>query len=329
MGDRRRKTLSSSEQAYHYALNEGTIIILNILLGAFKMYNHTEQIRCDNTLIRIDVISEEKTDKVLEDMIFLNYRLAGVERSLSTEIDKPDIIWDKTKAKKQILFSNGQVLLDGEWFEGEIQRVLVSYIAMRMYKNDRYLFHSSAVNYKGKTVLFIGGESNSGKTMSQIEICRRGGKIVSTETLVTDFDGNVIMGSKNTFLRKRAKGTERIDKPNQDEGVKKFFDKEPKFELFEGKTGVDVVVLPDIDGNFATVVGEMAQSEKEYQTFHSLNDFLGLSILLSSGMPMPLFDDTELRNKRAKFISNFAKRRYIYIRGTGPKVIIDELEKLI
>lgn len=293
------------------------------------MYTHTEQIRCDNSAIRIDIISNEKTASLLEDMNFLNYRLGGVEWSTETNIANPDLTWYKDEPIKSIEYKDKKIIMKGQFFEGEIQRVLVSFIASRLYAAERYLFHCSAVRYKDMTIMFMGGESNSGKTMSQIETCKRGAKIVSTETLVTDFNGNVLLGSKNVFLRKRAKGTERIDKPNQDEGVSKFFDKQPEFNLYEEKTGIDLVVIPDIDGNYATVSGDMAPYEKEYQSFHSLNNFMGSDLLLSSGIPMPLFDNDELRNKRASFIREFAKRRYIYIRGAGPKVIIDELDKFI
>jgi len=33
--------------------------------------------------------------------------------------------------------------------------------------------HSSAVRYRDRTILFLGGESNHGKTMGQVEACRR------------------------------------------------------------------------------------------------------------------------------------------------------------
>jgi hypothetical protein len=293
------------------------------------MFHHIEEIRADIIRIRIDVFSSEKIENILQDMNFLNYRLAGVERAVGTDLERPDVIWYKDEAKKSVDFIDGQVILKGEWFEGEIQRMFVSFIAMKLIEKDRYLFHASAINYKGKTIMFMGGEGNSGKTMSQVEGCKRGAKIVSTETLVLDYEGNVIMGSKNVFLRQRAKGTERIDKPNQDEGIKKFFDKQPNFELYEEKASIDLVVLPDIDGNYATIVGEMGQYEKEYQTFHCLCDYMGSSILLGSELPMPMFDSTELRYKRAAFIKNFTNRKYIYIRGTGPLVIIDELDKFI
>jgi len=294
------------------------------------MYLHTEQIRADKTAIRLDVVSKEPTDKILDDMTFLNYRLGGVERSLETEIARPDFIWFKDDAVKRVDYADKRVILCGDWEQGEIQRIIVSFLATRLFEDGQFLFHASAVNYKGKTIMFMGGEGNSGKTMSQIEACKRGATIVSTETLLLAAGGEVINGSKSVFLRVRAKGTERIDKPNQDEGVSKFFSKQPDFNLFEGKTNIDLVVLPDIDGNYATVSGEMGQYEKEYQTFHCLDNYIGDCILLSSEQPMPLFDTPELRYKRAKFIKEFASNRvYLYVRGVGPQVIIDELDKAL
>lgn len=294
------------------------------------MFIHTEQIKADQTAIRLDVISKEPCEQILTDMSFLNYRLGGVERSLETAIPHPDFIWFKDDVEKTIEYAGGRLILRGEWYEGEIQRIIVSFLGSRLFADNRFIFHASAVNYKGKTVMFMGGEGNSGKTMSQIEACKRGATIVSTETLVLAPDGEVINGSKSVFLRVRTKGTERIDKPNQDEGVNKFFSKQPDFNLFEGPTNIDLVVMPDIDGNYATVSGEMSEYEKEYQTFHCLDNYIGSPILLSSGQPMPLFDSTELRYKRAEFIKDFTgKRTYLYIRGIGPQVIIDELDKFL
>lgn len=293
------------------------------------MYRHSEEFQTDKTRIRMDVLGEEKIDSILEDMNFLNYRLAGVERHLESRISEPDIIWHKNQEDKSIDFSDNRVILTGEWFEGEIQKILVSYLAKRLIEDNRFPFHASAVHYKDKNIMFMSGEDNSGKTMSQIEACRRGGKIISTETLITEESGRVILGSKNVFLRQRAKGTERVDKPDQDEGVDKFFNKRPKFELYEDQCEIDLVVLPDIDGNYSTICSEMSVFEKEYQTFHCICDYLGMHLLLDSGIPMPIFDNRRLREKRAKFISTFAQKPYYYIRGKEPRVILDEVDKII
>jgi hypothetical protein len=177
--------------------------------------------------------------------------------------------------------------------------------------------------------MFLGGESNHGKTMSQIEGCRRGGLLVSTETTVTDERGWAMMGSKNVFLRKRAKGTERSDLPNQDEGVAKFFDKTPEFVAFEEESDVDLVILPAIDGHFDTKVVEMIRFEREYQTYHSLMNYFGLNQLLAPGLAMPIIDSDELRSKRADFCHRFAGRPYYMIRAKNPQIVLDEVEKLM
>jgi hypothetical protein len=291
---------------------------------------YTEQINCDVVSIRLDVHSKVLVEKVLEDMTFLNYRLGSATNQVGSQLPKADLIWYKDEGKKSIAYTNGVVELHGKWYEGEIQRILVSFIASKLFAANRFLFHSSAVNYKGKNILFLGGEGNRGKSMSQIEACKRGASILSTETTVLDWDGNFIMGSQKVYLRKRAKGTERIDKPSQDEGVAKFFAQDPEYKLFKGEANIDLVMMPDMDGNYATVTGLMADYEKEYQTFHCLCDYFGMHILLASGFPMPLFDTPELRVKRAEFIARFAQKRpYIYIRCATPEILIDELEKYL
>ena len=291
---------------------------------------YTEQITCDVVSIRLDVHSELMVDKILEDMTFLNYRLGGASNRTGSHLPSADFIWYKDETEKTITFDGKVVTISGEWFEGEIQRILVSFIASKLFADGRYLFHSSAVNYMGKNILFIGGEGNRGKSMSQIEACKRGATILSTETTVLDFDGNYIMGSLKVYLRKRAKGTERIDKPSQDEGVAKFFDKDPDYAPYKGAANIDIVMMPDMDGNYATVSGKMADYEKQYQTFHCLGDYFGSHVLLAPGYCMPMFDTDELRSKRAEFIRSFtASRDYIYIRCAKPEILIDELEKYI
>jgi len=291
---------------------------------------YSEQINCDVASIRLDVHSEPIVDKILDDMTFLNYRLGGATNQIGSNLPSADFLWYKDAEEKAIDFDGKVITLQGEWFEGEIQRILVSFIASKLFSLGRFLFHSSAVNYKGKNILFIGGEGNRGKSMSQIAACKRGATILSTETTVLDFDGNYVMGSRKVYLRKRAKGTERIDKPNQDEGVAKFFDKDPEYALYKGEANIDIVMVPDMDGNYATVSGLMSDYEKQYQTFHCLCDYFGMHILLAPNFPMPMFDTLELRQKRADFISSFAaKREYVYVRCSNPDILMDELEKYL
>lgn len=44
---------------------------------------------------------------------------------------------------------------------------------------------------------------------------------------------------------------------------------------------------------------------------------------------MPIVDDEEHRRKRAAFIADFAKRPYYFMRGRSPRVIVDELDKIL
>jgi hypothetical protein len=290
-----------------------------------------EEMMSGDGVLRIDVIGAGNQENVLDEMTFLTYRLASVQSRKEIKKSKPDIIWNREKSIKDIRYEGGQLFLDGEWEQGELNKVCVSMLAFEMDKVGLHPFHSSAVRYRGKTILFLGGENNHGKSMSQIEGCRRGGQVVSTETTVTDDNGIVIMGSKSVYLRMRAKGTERADLPSQDQGVAKFFDKEPEFINFEDPAPVDLVIMPGIDGHFDTKVVEMNRFEREYQTYHSVMNYFGLNQLLApDGIVMPVVDTDELRRKRGNFVSRFAENKpYFMIRAKTPQILFEEAEKLM
>jgi len=291
----------------------------------------SEEMLSGNAALRIDVVGGGPRAHVLEEMTFLNYRLAEVNLRSEIKKQKPDIVWNVEAPKKAIRYDRGLLTLDGSWEQGELNKIVVSMLALEMEKSGLHPFHSSCVRYKEKTILFIGGESNHGKSMSQIEGCRRGGYLVSTETTVTDEKGWAVMGSKNVYLRMRAKGTERADLPNQDEGVAKFFKENPPYINYSEPTNIDLVILPGIDGHFDTKVVEMNLFEREYQTFHSLMNYFGLHQLLSPpGIIMPIIDTDELRAKRGDFCSRFADNRpYFMIRARTPQLLFDEVEKVM
>ncbi len=293
------------------------------------MLQLSEEMSSGDARLRIDVYGSSSLDHVLDEMTFLNYRLANVQIEPEVTSPEPHVVWDQEAVKKDIRYENNLLTLKGNWHQGELQKILVSMLALQMEKNGLHAFHASAVRYRDLTIMFLGGETNHGKTMSQIEGCRRGGLVISTETTVTDEQGLAVMGSKSVFLRVRAKGTERSDLPNQDQGVAKFFDKTPEFFNYEEPANVDLVILPAIDGHFDTKVVEMIPFEKEYQTYHSLMNYFGLNQLLAPGLPMPVIDTDELRLKRADFCHRFCQRPYYLIRAKTPQLVWDEVERLL
>jgi hypothetical protein len=190
-------------------------------------------------------------------------------------------------------------------------------------------FHSSAVRYRGKTVLFLGGESNHGKSMGQIEACRRGGLLVSTETTVIDEAGVAIMGSKSVFLKKRTEGTERADKAAPERGVEKFFGDMPTWDQLDEPTNVDIVIVPAIDGNFDPSTGAMIPFERQFQTLHSLQNYFLTNELLAPGWPMPVVDTDPLRKARAAFVERFCERPFFFVRAANPQVLLDEVDRIL
>lgn len=279
--------------------------------------------------LRFDLYGPEPREHVLDELAFLAYRLAHVQIEAEVSRPAPDIVWHQDVAGKRIRYDGTTLFLDGEWFQGEVQKIIVSMLALRMEQVGLHPFHSSAIRYRDRTILFMSGEANHGKTMAQIEGSRRGGLVVSTETTVTDDHGWVVTGSKTVFLRMRSKGTERADKPDQDQGVAKFFEQTPEFTTYDEPCDIDLIILPAIDGNYDVHVARLNQFESEFQTMHSLMDYLGLHQVLAPGLLMPILDDLELRRRRADFCHRFAHRPYYFVRASNPQLLMDEVEQLL
>jgi hypothetical protein len=288
----------------------------------------TEEMACGPARIRIDVFGGEEREHVLEDLSFMNYRLADLRVEAQVSLPRADIVLNRD-GEKAVVYSGGVMTFTGAWDEGPIQKVIVALLALKLEAAGLHPFHASAVRYNDETVLFLGGESNHGKSMGQIEACRRGASLVSTETTVIDEDGVAVMGSKDVYIKKRAKGTERADKAAVNRGVEKFFGGMPTWEVFGEPTSVDVVIVPAIDGNYDPSSVEMIPFERQFQTLHSLQNYFLLNELLAPGWPMPIIDTQELRRARAGFVARFSERPYYFIRAANPQVLLDEVDRVL
>ena len=288
----------------------------------------SEELTAGAAKLRIDVYGAEPLTHVLDDMTFLNYRLADVRIEPEVTQAEPDIVWHRDAAKG-IAYDGRRMTFSGPWPAGPIQKVVVTMLALRMESVGLHPFHAAAVRYRGKTVLFLGGESNHGKSMGQIEACRRGAMLVSTETTVIDEIGRAVVGSKEPFLKKRTEGTERADKAAPDRGVEKFFGAMPTWELYLEPSNVDVIVVPAIDGNFDASCAEMIPFERQFQTFHSVQNYFLLNELLAPGHAMPIVDTDALRQARADFVRRFAERPFYFVRAATPQVLLDEVDRVL
>ena len=288
----------------------------------------SEEMTCGPARLRIDVVGPTPREHVLDDMSFMNYRLADVSVSGDPTLPAADIVIAQD-GSKDIAYDGSVMTFTGDWPAGPIQKVIVALLALRLEDAGLHPFHSSAVRYRGKSVLFLGGESNHGKTMGQIEGCKRGGELISTETTVISDDGVAVMGSKSVFLAKRTVGTERADKAAPEAGVAKFFGDMPTWEQFNGLAPIDVVIVPAIDGNFATSTVEMIPFERQFQTLHSLQNYFLLNELLAPGFPIPIVDTEARRRSRARFVESFCQRPYYFVRAANPQLLMDEVDRVL
>jgi len=288
----------------------------------------TEEMSAGAARLRVDVYGNEPREHVLEDLNFLNYRLADVRMSPKPTLSQPDIVWHQA-GEKAISYDGRTMTFTGDWPPGPIQKVVVAILALRMEAVGLHPFHASAVRYRNRTLMFLGGESNHGKSMGQFEACRRGALLVSTETTVVDEAGRAVVGSKEPFIKKRTEGTERADKAAPEAGVVKFFGSMPTWKVYEGASPVDLVVVPSIDGNYSPSLSDMIPFERQFQTLHSLQNYFLLNELLAAGWPMPIVDNDALRRARAAWVTKFCDRPYYFIRAATPQVLLDQVEPLL
>lgn len=288
----------------------------------------TEEFVVGPAHLRVDYLGQQPRDQILDDLNFLNYRLADVDRVPQPTLAQPDIVWN-SDGEKSVSYDGHTVIFRGSWPAGPLQKVAVAMLALRMEERGLRPFHASAVHYRDKTVMFLGGESNHGKSMGQIEACRRGGLLVSTETTVVDEKCRAVMGSKDVYLKKRAEGTERADKAAPARGVEKFFGGLPSWQTYDQPSVVDVVVVPAIDGNFDPSLNSMIPFERQFQTLHSLQNYFLLNELLAPEWPMPIVDTEDRRRRRAAFVARFSDRPYYFVRAATPQLLMDEVDQVL
>jgi hypothetical protein len=288
----------------------------------------TEEFSAGAARLRVDVDGGQPRSHVLDDLSFLNYRLADVTISPEVTLERPDIVWHQD-GPKSVRYDGSQVTFTGDWPAGPIQKVIVAVLALRMEDLGLHPSHSAAVNYRGKTLLFLGGESNHGKSMGLIEAGVRGALQVASETTIISDDGRAVAGSVDAFLVRRTEGTERSDKAAPNRGVEKFWGEMPSWGMYEGTPDIDLVIVPAIDGNFDPATNELIPFERQFQFLHSLQNYFLTNELLAPGHVMPMVDDDALRARRAEFVARFCERPFFFIRAATPQVLLDEVERIL
>ena len=81
--------------------------------------------------------------------------------------------------------------------------------------------------------------------------------------------------------------------------------------------------------NFDPSCTEMISFERQFQTFHSLQNYFLLNELLAPGLAMPIVDTDALRAARVDFVRRFAERPYFFVRAATPQVLLDQVDRVL
>ena len=92
----------------------------------------TEEMTAGPARIRIDVRGGEPREHVLEDMNFMNYRLADVQLSPGASLPRADIIWNVDGAKS-VTYHSGESVVT---FTGPVVVPLGTFTASRLVDAD-------------------------------------------------------------------------------------------------------------------------------------------------------------------------------------------------
>src|SRR3954451_20724605 len=91
----------------------------------------SEEFSAGPARLRVDVIGGEPREHVLDDLSFLDYRLAHVTISSAITLDEPDVTW-YPDGEKAVRADGRGVTFSGPWPPGPIQKVIVALLALRM-----------------------------------------------------------------------------------------------------------------------------------------------------------------------------------------------------
>lgn len=91
-------------------------------LGTNASLTLSEELSAGAARLRIDVFGGQPRDHVLEDMNFLNYRLAEVRLSPDVTVPRADIVWEPD-GDKSIGYDGHAITFTGPWPAGPLQKV--------------------------------------------------------------------------------------------------------------------------------------------------------------------------------------------------------------
>ena len=197
-----------------------------------------------------------------------------------------------------------RITFTGPWPAGPIQKVIVarcSRCAWRRWACIPPQRPRSAT--AGRTSLFLGGESNHGKSDGPDRGgCRRGAVQVSTgddghRRGRTRRDGLEV----DVFLEQAHRGHRAVRQGRPQRGRREVLRARCRpGRRYEGRPPVDLVIVPAIDGNFDPSTSRMIPFERSSRSCTRCRTTSCTNELLAPGTPMPLVDTEALRRRAGR-----------------------------
>ena len=97
----------------------------------------SEEFSAAGARLRVDVRGGPPLEHVMDDMTFLNYRLAEVRLEPAVTLPEPDVLW-LHEGNKAVRLEGQRIVFTGPWPAGPIQKVVVAALASRRSSKDNH-----------------------------------------------------------------------------------------------------------------------------------------------------------------------------------------------
>ena len=289
----------------------------------------SEEMSAGTARLRVDVYGGEPREHVLDDLNFLNYRLADVRISPEVTLADPDIVWHQD-GDKAVTYDGRVVTFTGPWPAGPIQKVIVAVLALRMEDVGLHPSHSAAVHYRGRTHAVPGRRVEP----RQVDGPHRGRPSAapsrspprrrsSTRTAGPSW----ARSTRSCASGRRARSAPTRPRPTR--ASRSSGARCPPGACTRACPTSTSSSCPAIDGNFDPATNELIPFERQFQFLHSLQNYFLTNELLAPGHVMPLVDNDRLRERRADFVARFCERPFYFIRAATPQVLLDEVDGIL
>ena len=232
----------------------------------------SEEMSAGTARLRVDVYGSEPREHVLDDLTFLNYRLADVRISPEVTLAEPDIIWQQD-GDKAIRYDGRVMRFTGPWPAGPSRRSSsrCSRFGWRRWGCIPPTARPSIIAAGPCSSWAASPTTARAWATSKRAFAARSRSRPRPRSSTRVATPSPAPRTPSSGSAPRAPSGPTRPPPNK--GVEKFWGEMPTWGMYRGTPNIDLVIVPAIDGNFDPATNELIPFERQFQFLHSLQNY--------------------------------------------------------